>query len=96
VCRNRYVRSYFERLFHEANHLEDIFFEGMERLRRQRNPDMGLKIVGDAAAKDSGAKLFLAMLKYRCNPAEPEAMALLHKINGGPSPPDGLWQNHNP
>jgi hypothetical protein len=29
------------------------------------------------AAEDSGAKYFLAMLEYRCNPADPEAMALL-------------------
>jgi hypothetical protein len=35
------------------------------------------------------------MLKYRCNPADPEAMALLREINGGPSPPDGRWKNHN-
>jgi hypothetical protein len=35
------------------------------------------------------------MLKYRCNPADPEAMALLQEINGGPSPPDGRWKNHN-
>jgi hypothetical protein len=27
------------------------------------------------------------MLKYRCNPADPEAMALLHEISDGPSPP---------
>jgi hypothetical protein len=63
---------------------------------RRRNPDKGLKLIGDAAAaEDSGAKYFLAMLKYRCNPADPEAMALLQEINGGPSPPDGWWKNHN-
>jgi hypothetical protein len=49
----------------------------MERLMRRRNPDKGLKLIGDAAAEDSGAKYFLAMLKYRCNPADPETMALL-------------------
>jgi hypothetical protein len=50
----------------------------MVRLMRQRNPDKGLKLIGDAAAaEDSDAKYFLAMLKYRCNPADPEAMALL-------------------
>jgi hypothetical protein len=31
----------------------------------------------DAAAEDSGAKYFLAMLKYRCNLTDLEAMALL-------------------
>jgi hypothetical protein len=59
-------------------------------------PDKGLKLIGDAAAaEDSGAKYFLAMLKYRCNPTDPEAMALLQEISGGPSPPDGRWKNHN-
>jgi hypothetical protein len=50
----------------------------MVRLMRRRNPDKGLKLIGDAAAaEDPGAKYFLAMLKYRCNPADPEVMALL-------------------
>jgi hypothetical protein len=40
------------------------------------NPDKGLKLIGDAAAKDSGSKYFLAMLKYHCNLVDPEAMAL--------------------
>jgi hypothetical protein len=35
------------------------------------------------------------MLKYRCNPRDPEAVALLQEISGGPSPPDGRWKNHN-
>jgi hypothetical protein len=96
TCRNRYVRSCFERRFREANHPEALCFEGMVRLMRRRNPDKGLKLIGDAAAaEDSSAKYFLAMLKYRCNPADPEAMALLQEISGGPSPLDGRWKNHN-
>jgi hypothetical protein len=68
----------------------------MVRLMRRRNPDKGLKLIGDAAAaEDSSAKYFLAMLKYRCNPADPEAMALLQESSDGPSPPDGRWKNHN-
>jgi hypothetical protein len=35
------------------------------------------------------------MLKYHCNPADPEAMALLQEISSGPSPPGGRWKNHN-
>jgi hypothetical protein len=64
ACKNRYVRSCFERCFREANHPEALCFEGMARLMRWRNPDKGLKFIGDAAAaEDSGAKYFLAMLK---------------------------------
>jgi hypothetical protein len=80
ACKNRYVRSCFERHFRDANHPEALCFEGMVRLMRRRNPDKGLKLIGDAAAaEDSGAKYFLAMLKYRCNPADPEAMSLLQE-----------------
>jgi hypothetical protein len=93
ACMNRYVRSCFEQCFREANHPEALCFEGMERLMRRRNPDKGLKLIGDATAEDSSAKYFLAMLKYRCNPADPEAMALLQEISSGPSPPDGRWKN---
>jgi hypothetical protein len=92
LCKNLYVRSFFERRFREANHPEALCFEGMERLMRRWNPDKGLKLIGDATAEDSGAKYFLEMLKYRCNSTYPEAMGLLH---GGPSPPDGSWKNHN-
>jgi hypothetical protein len=96
ACKNRYVRSCFEWRFREANHPEALCFEGMVRLMRRRNPDKGLKLIGDAAAdEDSGAKYFLAMPKYRCNPADPEAMTLLQEIIGGSSPPDGRWKNHN-
>jgi hypothetical protein len=64
VRKNHSVKSCFERRFREANHLEALCFEGVERLLRRRNHDKGLNLVGDATAKDSGAKYFLAMLKY--------------------------------
>jgi hypothetical protein len=35
------------------------------------------------------------MLKYRCNPGDLEAMALLQEISGGPSPTHGRWKNPN-
>jgi hypothetical protein len=35
------------------------------------------------------------MMKYHCNPADPEAMALLQEISDSPSPPGGRWKNHN-
>jgi hypothetical protein len=86
---------YLERRFRKANYPEALCFEGMVRMMRRRNPDNGLKLIGDAAAEDSGAKYFLVMLKYCCSLADPEAMALLQEICGGPSPPDGRWKNHN-
>jgi hypothetical protein len=95
ACKNRHVRSCFERCFYEARHPKALCFEGMVRLMGQRNPDKGLKLIGDASAEDSGAKYFLAMLKYCCNPADPKAMALLQEISGGPLPPDDQWNNHN-
>jgi hypothetical protein len=95
-CKNHYVRSCFEWRFREANHPEALCSEGMVRLMRRRNPDKGLKLIGDAAAaEDTSAKYFLAMLKYSCNSTDPEAMALLQEISGGPSPPDDRWKNHN-
>jgi hypothetical protein len=64
ACMNRYVRSCFERCFREANHSEALCFEGMVRLMRRQNLDKGLKLIGDAAAaEDSCAEYFLAMLK---------------------------------
>jgi hypothetical protein len=96
ACKNRHVRLCFERRFREANHPQPLCFEGMVRLMRRQNPDKGLKLIGYAtAAKDSGVNYFLAMLKYRCNLVDPEDMALLQEIRGGPSPPDGRWKNHN-
>jgi hypothetical protein len=56
ACKNFYVRSCFERCFHEDNHPDALCIEGMERLMRRQNPDKGLKHIGDAAAKDFGAK----------------------------------------
>jgi hypothetical protein len=59
ACKNRYVRSCFERHFREANHPEALCFEGMLRLMRQRNSNKGLKLIGDAAAaEDSGPSTF--------------------------------------
>jgi hypothetical protein len=85
ACKNRYVRSCFKWRFREANHPKALCFEGMVRLMRWRNPDKGLKLIGDAAAaEDSGA-----------NSADPEAVALLQEISDDPSPPDGQWKNHN-
>jgi hypothetical protein len=35
ACKNHYVRSCFERCFHEANHPKALCFEGMVRLMRR-------------------------------------------------------------
>jgi hypothetical protein len=42
ACKNRYVRSCFERRFREVNHPEALCFERMARLMMRRNPDKGL------------------------------------------------------
>jgi hypothetical protein len=94
-CKNQCVRLCFERRFHETNHPEALCFKGIERLMRRPNPDKGLKHIGDAAGEDSGAKYFLVMLKYCCNPVVPKAMALLQEISGVSLPPNGRWKNHN-
>ncbi len=62
---------------------------------RRRNPDKGLNLIGDAAAEDSSAKYFLAMLKYRCNPVDPEAWHYSRKSVAARQPPDGQWKNPN-
>jgi hypothetical protein len=85
----------FEWCFREANHPEALCFEGIKRLMRWWNPNKGLKLIDHAATEDSGAKYFLVMLKYRCNPVDPESMALHQEISSGPLPPDGRWKNHN-
>ena len=36
---------------------------------------------------------FLAMLRYRRNPADPKALVVLHTISSGPSQVDGRWEN---
>jgi hypothetical protein len=87
VIQNRHVRSCYEQCFREANHPDALCFQGMERLMRRWNPDKGLKLIGDVSFEESDAKYFLAMLKYRCNPGDLEAMALLQEISGDLSPP---------
>ena len=42
---------------------------------------------------DSCAAYFLAMLRYRQNPTDPEALVVLHTTSGGPSQVDGRWEN---
>jgi hypothetical protein len=39
ACKNRYVKSCFERRFREANNPKALCFKGMVRLMRRRNPD---------------------------------------------------------
>jgi hypothetical protein len=51
ACKNRFVRSCFERRFCEANHPEALCFEGMVRLMRRQNLDKGLKLIRDATAE---------------------------------------------
>jgi hypothetical protein len=85
----------FEDRFHLAGSHEVVCYEGMVRLMTRRDPAIGLVQVNQAAvAGDSGAAYFLAMLRYRQNPKDPEALALLQGISGGPSLAHGRWENH--
>jgi hypothetical protein len=55
----------------------------MERLMRRRNSNKGLKLIRDAVAEDSGAKYFLAILKYRYNPVDPKLVAARRPLTAG-------------
>ena len=46
-----------------------------------------------AVAGDSCAAYFLAMLRYRRNPTDPEALVVFHTISSDPSQVDGRWEN---
>ena len=67
----------------------------MHMMMERRDPAGGEALVNQAAVTgDSCAVYFLAMLRYRLNPADHEALALLHGISGSPSLRDGRWENH--
>ena len=68
--------------------------QGMVRLVRRIDPTTGLVLVNQATvAGDSTVAYFLAMLLYRRNPTDPEALALLHGISGGLLLTDVWWEN---
>jgi hypothetical protein len=59
-------------------------------MMERRDPAGGEALVNQAAVTgDSCAVYFLAMLRYRRIPADPEALVVLHGISGGPSQVDG-------
>ena len=67
----------------------------MHMMMERWDPAGGEALVNQAAvAGDSCAVYFLAMLWYRRNLADPEALVVLHGISGGPSQVDGPWENH--
>lgn len=82
---------------HLAGNREAVCYAGMEMLMTRGIAPPGWRSVNQATvAGDSGAAYFLAMLRYRLNPADHEALALLLGISGGPSLRDGRWENHGP
>jgi len=82
----------FEERLHLAGNREAVCYAGMEMLMTRGIVPPGWRSVNQATvAGDSGAAYFLAMLRYRLNPADHEALALLHGISGGPSLRDGRW-----
>ena len=60
----------------------------------RRDHAAGLALVNQATVVgDFGAAYFLATLQYHSNPADHEALALLHGISDDPSLGDGRWEN---
>jgi hypothetical protein len=89
------LESYTEQRFLRANHPEALCYNGMERLMDWGRDPVGQALINQAAeAGDDGAAYFKAMLRYRANPADPEALAIIkNRISGGELP-DGRWDNH--
>jgi len=89
-------RSLLELRLHEYRHPEAVFYLGMKMMVKQPHCAAGLEDVEEAAgAGDSWARYFLAMLRYRRDPADPQALEWIHGISGGPSSVDGRWESGN-
>jgi len=86
--------SIHEDRLREFRHREAICCAGMKMMVEQPGSVKGLQLVQEAAAAgDSWACYFLAMLRYRRDPADPQALEWIHGISGGPSPIDGRWES---
>ena len=86
--------SRFEDRLRLAGNREAICIAGMQMMMERWDLAGGQALVNQAAvAGDSCAAYFLVMLQYRRNPADPEALVVLHTISGGPSQVDGRWEN---
>ena len=82
--------SRFEDRLNLAGNHEAICIAGMQMMMERRDLAGGQALVNQAAvAGDTCAAYFLAMLRYRRNPADPKALVVLHTISGGPSQVDG-------
>ena len=68
-----------------AGNREAICIARMQMMVERRDLAGGQALINQAAVTgDSCAAYFLAMLRYRRNPADPEALVVLHTISGGP------------
>ena len=86
--------SRFEDRLRLAGNREAICIAGMQMMMEQWDLAGGQALVNQAAVVgDSCAAYILAMLRYCRNPADPEALVVLHTISGGPSQVDGRWEN---
>ena len=78
--------SRFEDRLNLAGNREAICIAGMQMMMERRDLADGQALVNQAAViGDSYMAYFLAMLRYCQNPADPEALVVLHAISGGPS-----------
>lgn len=86
---------FFEARFLHYGHPEAVCYDGMNRLVMQPwHPTFGLALLKQTAeAGDSCAAYFTVMVRYRCNPSDPRALALIQGICSGPSLPDDRWEN---
>jgi len=94
LSRPRVRRLGFVECLHLVGNREAVCYTGMEMLMTRRDHAAGLVLVNQATVVgDFGAAYFLATLQYHSNPADHEALALLHGISGGPSLRDSRWEN---
>ena len=77
-----------------AGNREAICIAGMQMMMERRISPAGRRSSTKPLSLGTPARAyFLAILRYRRNPTDPEALVVLHTISGGPSQVDGRWEN---
>ena len=77
-----------------AGNRKAICIAGMQMMMERRDVAGRQALINQVVvAGDSCAAYFLAMLRYRRNPADSDALVVLHTISGGPSQVVGRCEN---